>query len=201
MLLIPGSVDVCTPHWLRHEWALCGSDEYHPLPPTPSYSLHLQPQRTFPLRAALFPWERSTEFDRWTNVLSRAQCTLVLPSLAHEVCISGWAVGPLGGGEARRQLATPADSGAGGLLESRRDVWPPSLQYRSNLPPTKSPFAAQLTPIDNTCSFDLWLVCSVYRFSVLFQISRCLGDLTKRLATTSGGSPPLADTEEGEERP
>ena len=53
VLLIPGSVDVCTPHWLRHEWALCGSDEYHPLAPTPSYSLHLQPQRTFPLRAAL----------------------------------------------------------------------------------------------------------------------------------------------------
>ena len=46
-------MDVCSPHGLRHEWALCGCDEYHLLPPTPSNSLHLQPQRTFPLRAAL----------------------------------------------------------------------------------------------------------------------------------------------------
>ena len=199
MLLIPGSVDVCTPHGLRHEWALCGSDEYHPLAPTPSYSLHLQPQRTFPLRAALSLHKQ--------DPLSKTDGLMFYPVhsvplyFRHLLMKFALVVGPLGGGEARRQLATPADSGAGGLLESRRDVWPPSLQYRSNLPPTKYPFAAQLTPIDNTCSLDLWLTCSVYRFSVLFQISRCLGDLTKRLATTSGGSPPLADTEEGEERP
>ena len=78
------SAEHCSSFGLRHEWALCGSRECPPSPLYPRASI-------CNLNRLLYgPFCVSGICLNSAVVLCQGSPALVLPSLAHEVCMGGW---------------------------------------------------------------------------------------------------------------